>query len=290
MSALLLASYLWTQVVIPGKTPIGQMGINDKGQTAVLIDDGTSGIYQRGTFRPLPAPPSSCGCLTTAAAINDSGTIVGTATSPSDFSERGFILSGSTYTFFSWPGWDNTEARGIGNQGLVVGYSYSNDFFQSAGFVYDPSTGVFTQVTPGTANASIVQGINRFGRIAGNAIDPSPRRVYGLVSQLAPLNAFGGTQVPFAQKFQLNGVATRARGINDFGIVVGFVARPDGTFAGFVGNDSWGYEMLKPPGSDLPDHSTTCSGINNFGQVACTVGTLDGSTTFGLYIGTPQFQ
>jgi hypothetical protein len=94
--------------------------------------------------------------------------------------------------------------------------------------------------------------------------------------------------VPFQQRFQLGGTFTRARGINDFGITAGFIGNADGTISGFVGSDSWGYEIVQPPGSDGPGSSSLCTGINNLGQVACTVNAADGITTW-LYIGSPSF-
>ena len=104
MNALLAAAYVWTQVIIPGKNPVQAFGINDKGQLAVTTDDGTNGIYDHGTYTPLPPPPASCGCGVSAVAVNDSGVVVGIASPISGGAEMGFLLSGSTYTFFSWPG------------------------------------------------------------------------------------------------------------------------------------------------------------------------------------------
>ena len=297
MNALLAAAYVWTQVIIPGKNPVQAFGINDKGQLAVTTDDGTNGIYDHGTYTPLPPPPASCGCGVSAVAVNDSGVVVGIASPISGGAEMGFLLSGSTYTFFSWPGWDNTEPRGIGpasddeavegNQGLVVGLAFSNDFSQSAGFVYDPSSGVFTNVTPGSGVPSVVQGINRFGRVAGNFVQRSPRKVFGLISQPNAIDVFGATQVPFANHFQLDGAATRARGINDFGVTTGFVETNSGTIASFVGSDSRGYEMVFPPGGDVPGNSSLCAGINNLGQIACGVSDAN-LNTLGLFIGSPE--
>ena len=228
MSAVLAAAYVWAQVVIPGKTPVQQFGINDKGQTAVTIEDGTTGIYRRGEFTPLPPPPASCGCTVGALAVNNSGVVVGIAVPTAGGPNQGFLLSNSTYTFFSRPGWDNTSPRGIGEQGLVVGWSFSNDVSQSP---------------------------------------------------------FGATQVPFADHFQLGGVATRARGINDFGVTVGFVNDASGRLAAFVGSDTFGYEMVVPPGGDAPNRDSFCTGINNHGQIACSVSTADTTT---LFISTPK--
>src|SRR5260370_27339640 len=73
------AGYVSTQVIIPGKNAVQAFGINDKGQLAVTTDDGTTGIYDHGTYTSLPPPLPSCGCAVTAVAVNDSGVVVGIA-------------------------------------------------------------------------------------------------------------------------------------------------------------------------------------------------------------------
>ncbi|HEY4886936.1 MAG TPA: hypothetical protein VII08_25155 [Myxococcales bacterium] len=66
-----------------------------KGQTAVTTSDGTTGIYQNGTFTPLPAPPP--GYQVGATGINDAGVIVGPASTNADPNhEQGYILVGSS--------------------------------------------------------------------------------------------------------------------------------------------------------------------------------------------------
>jgi hypothetical protein len=289
MHALIAAAYVWSQVVIPGKNATTQFGINDRGEVAVTADDGTTGIYRNGKFTPLPAPPASCACAVTATGVNDSGVIVGISTPLAGGAESGFLLSNGTYTFFSWAGWDNTEPRGIGDQGLVVGFAWNNDFFTNAGFVYDPATGTFTNVTPGSGYPAIVQGINRSGRIAGSYITTGPRRLFALVSQIAPLQAFGATQVPFQSRTQVTGAPTRARGINDYGVTAGFITSDPqtGAFAAYVGNDTWGYELVVPPGGDAPNVSSLCTGINNRFEIACATSVADTGETIGLFIGRP---
>ena len=286
MSPLFAVAYVWMQVLIPGKSPNQQFGINDKGQTVVTTDDGASGIYDHGSFTPLPPPPASCACKVDGTAVNNAGVVVGIATPIAGGPEQGFVLSGGTYTFFSWAGWQNTEPRGIGNQGLVVGWAFNSDN-TNAGFVFDPFTGTFTNVTPGSGFPSIVQGLNRLGRVAGTFVQPSPRKLFGLISQFAPTATFGSTQVPFASQTQLGGAATRARGINDFGVTVGFVAAANGGSSAYTGSDTLGYEIVVPPGGEAPDASSICTGINNLGQVACAVADLNFNNTRGLFIGTP---
>src|ERR1041385_8638071 len=115
---LLAASYVWTQILVPGHVVVSIFGLNDRGQTTIALDDGnTVGVYGHGVFKPLPPFPAGySGPGVTG--INNSGTVCGAIIGPDGF-VHGFILRGSTYTFFSQPGWDNTEARAIGNSGLI---------------------------------------------------------------------------------------------------------------------------------------------------------------------------
>src|SRR5713226_5216948 len=109
MHALLASAYVWTQIVVPGATVSTAFGLNDKGQTAVFTTDGSAGIYRDGTFTPLPAPPP--GYQVGPTGINDSGVVVGQATTTANPHEQGFILVGSVYKFFSRPAWQHRAAR-----------------------------------------------------------------------------------------------------------------------------------------------------------------------------------
>ena len=102
--------YSWTEIVIPGATVSNVFGLNDKGQTAVTLTDGTAGIYGDGIFTPLPPPPE--GFRVGATGINNDGVITGPAFGVAG-TEQGYILRGSNYTLFSRPGWDYTEPRAI---------------------------------------------------------------------------------------------------------------------------------------------------------------------------------
>src|SRR6266849_6171434 len=87
--------YQWTEIVIPGGV-LQSWGLNDRGQVALTATDGTSGIYENGTFTPLPPPPQ--GLQVGATGINNSGVITGSAFTVPGTSPQGFILHGSTYT------------------------------------------------------------------------------------------------------------------------------------------------------------------------------------------------
>ena len=118
---LIAATYVFTPIVVPGSSIQVAFGLNDSEQTMVTTADGVSGVYRRGTFTPLP--PSDAG-LATGFGINNDGVITGTITL-ADGSDQGFILSGSTYTTFSRPGFIYTAPRAIDNAGMVTGFSFN---------------------------------------------------------------------------------------------------------------------------------------------------------------------
>jgi hypothetical protein len=201
--------------------------------------------------------------------------------------EQGFILIGSTYTFFSRPGFDNTEPRAISQSGLITGYSYQNTG-ETAGFVYNPGTGIFTDVTPPGDNArfTIAQGMNKFGRISGHAyLQPAQLgfRRYAYIWQQGTL----GKRVPFLDRIRVADRDSSGRGINDAGITVGYTGRPDGTDVGFVGSDSRGFRLLVPPGGDAAGAGVICEGINNEREVVCLVQDSSFNVT-GAFIGSPE--
>jgi hypothetical protein len=277
------AAYSWTEILIPSIGPMGgAFGPNDKGQVAVTNADGSkTGIYRSGIFTPLPSPPA--GYRVSATGINNGGIIVGGAFSPSDPThEQGFVLIGSKYTFFSRPGWDNTEARAIANSGLITGYNYTSDLSTTAGFIYNAGTNTFTDATPPGSGTgfSATQGMNADGRISGDGRSDELGR-YAFIWQQGTLVRGTRELAPFLARLKIADANSAARGINDAGVIVGFNSR-----AGFVGSDSRGFEVLIPPGGDAPGAVVACEGINNFRQVVC--GVTDAAGNNRNFIGTPD--
>jgi hypothetical protein len=281
------SGYSWTEIIIPNIGPLGlAFGPNDNGQVAVSNADGSkTGIYRDGIFTPLPPPPA--GYTVSAIGINNAGVITGSAFSSSDPShEQGFILIGAKYTFFSRPGWSNTEPRAISNSGLITGVSSSADGSTTAGFIYDPGTNTFTDATPPGSGTgfSVTQGMNAHGRISGDGRLPGLGR-YGFVWQQGTLVEGTHELAPFLARFTIAEGGTAARGINDAGFIVGFTDS-GGTLVGFAGVDSRGFRVLVPPGGDAAGAFVSCEGINNARQVVCIV--TDAAGNNRDFIGSPE--
>jgi hypothetical protein len=273
--------FQWIEIVIPGETVFNVFGLNDKGQTAIINTDGTSGIYGDGTFTPLPPPPQ--GFQVRATGINNNGLITGLGLTDAG-TEQGFILCGSTYTFFSRPDWDNTEPRAIANSGLITGWSFSADGTSRAGFIYDPDTENFTDATPPGSTGALAQGMNRFGRITGVGSEPGISQ-YGFVWQQATIIEGKRELLPFLERLKIE-FRTQPRGINDSGVVVGFITNAGGRSDGLVGTDARGYQRVVAPGGEIAGNSTFCEGINNSAQVVCQVSDSD-DNPLGAFIGSP---
>ena len=278
-------AYTWTQIVIPNVTVATAFGPNNLGQVAIIDATGNvSGIYQHGRFTRLPNPPA--GYRVSAYGINDGGVIVGFATTTSDTHEQAFILDHGQYRFFSWSGWQNTEARSIGPSGLVVGISYQDDQSEWAGFLYDPSSATFTDVTPPGSIYTIAQGINRFGRISGSGQDDSIGR-YAFIWQQSSATIGTSEPMPFVERVQTwPDTFANARGINDDGVIVGWT-HSGGQTVGFVGSASRGYQFLVPPGGEVAGVSTYCQGINNARQVGCVIQDAN-AKPIAAFLGSPQ--
>lgn len=277
LSPLTYAAYVFTTVDYPGSTFTDIRGINNTGQIAGYTSVGgpTFGfIYDRGAFTPLPPPPA--GFKESAVAINDAGVIVGSLTVLDGSTTYAYYLTGSTYTVIPRPGWAWTEGRGINNAGLITGYSINFDasgiISAGVGFIFNPATGATTEITVPNSRLVIAHGINTAGQVVGSG---QRRTVPGgnlafLRDPATGINSY----------FQVNGRPTRARGINDFGVIAGFIDEASGFTRSFVGTSA-GFELLDVPGAI----NTFAEWINNSGQISGLFD--DAAGHFHGFIGTP---
>jgi uncharacterized membrane protein len=267
------ATYVFNTINYPGAVLTDVRGINNSGQIVGYASlDGVNSFsfsYQGGVFTVLPAPPVF---EASAHGVNDAGVIVGSLADPAG-TETGtaFIFNAGTYALFSRPAWPATFARAISNTNLVIGYSFDDATSNSVGFIYDPFASSFTDISIPGSFLTIAQSMNTAGQVVGSAVLPGGARGW--------LRESSGALT----LFQIGSLPTRARGINDMGVITGFitVGASPGTNQGFVGTSA-GFETLMVPGSD----HTFGESINNAGQVAGLFETSGGTVTHG-FIATP---
>ncbi len=280
--------------------------INSKGNAlgAASFDGGVtifSFVYDpaTGNYVRLPLPPGFDGITSFASplGINDAGVMTGATFEPTGI--RSFTLKEGVYTFFSIPGWVETDARTIGNptaahpQGLVVGFVGDGVFDTSEstnGFVYDPVTAAFATLnTP--SFFTIAHGQNVLGQIVGNIIADGSSLAFGrwgfLFTPTTGVDPMLGGTVSY---FRVNGRRTSARGINDKGLIAASVQDAAGNTQTYVGT-SGSFQLVPVPGSTgplcpgfffpgtIPEH------ISNAGQIAGLL--IDSACNQRGFIATP---
>jgi len=263
------ATYVFNTVDYPGAVSTTVWGINSTGQIAGTASlDGVTFFafrYAGGVFTTLPATIYPVAAL----GINDSGTIVGGATTAAG--EQGFIFNAGFYTFFTHGGFPFTEARAISNSNLVTGFSEDFDTGATIGWIYNPAASTLTDIDILGSHLTIAQGINAAGQVVGSATGmPGGAHAF--------LREPGGA----ITLFQIGTAPTRARAINDNGLIAGWMT-VGGVNQSFVGTSS-GFETLVAPGAT----STFAEGLNNSGQISGLYITSSGGVdTEHGFIATP---
>lgn len=215
-------------------------GVNGSG-TAVgntqNVDESTNNFrYDLRTGESTPLPAELGGLPFTPIGINDSGTIVGPIGDP-EISQAAILRKNGRYTTFAIPGFASIVPRGVGRSGLVSGYAIVGPDDWS-GFLHDPNTGRTELFLTGSQQV-IPQGIDVGGRLVGSVALPADGAYPG-----SPAGQYGFVREPDTTitLFRVNGLATRARGISDTGIVTGFAGSP-----------SVGYTVVAPTGGGYRD-------------------------------------
>ena len=194
----------------------------------------------------------------------------------------GFIFDGSSYTVLNHGGAE--QGRGINNAGTVTGFSTAADGMTTM-WLYDPRTNTFTDVAmPGTFK--VLRGINSAGDMVGSTRGAptgalfvgSDMRLYGFLRSASGSLTF----------FRVNGLPTPARGINDFGQVVGSVDDVDGISKGFITTapSGGGYVNVSIPATEYlvaPGYAVTIpEGVNNAGFISGQLTDASGTTIRGF--------
>jgi uncharacterized membrane protein len=270
------ATYVFNTIEYPGAVFTDVRGINNTGRIVgyASFDNVTffSFTYQAGVFSALPPVPGGPGMEAVAHGINDAGDIVGSLVDPAlPAIANGFLLPAGSgaYMAFARPGWPATFGRAISNSGLLIGYT--DDLAgTSAGFIYDRVASTYQDISIPGSLLTIAQSMNGAGQVVGSAVLPGGSQAW--------LREPGGSLT----MFQILGRPTRARGINDVGVIAGFMSI-GAVNTGFVGTSS-GFEELMVPGSD----HTFPESINNAGQVAgLFMSTVAGASVTKGFIATP---
>jgi hypothetical protein len=96
--------------------------------------------------------------------INDSDVIVGWSVDTGGVA-KGFILKGSTTSFVTYPGAQQTQLLGLNNDGLAAG-AWTDAQSKQHAFIYDTKTSKFTSIEPKTATTSVAGSVNSDGVVA----------------------------------------------------------------------------------------------------------------------------
>ncbi len=188
---------------------------------------------------------------TSANAINNGGTIVGTYADASGYN-HGFSLSGGTYTSFSYPGAQYTWANGINSGGTIVG-EYWNGHGSSVDNGFSLSGTTYTSLNyPGHPSEAI--HINDGGVIVGDYWDT--------YSEDSPPHGFSLSGTTYTPVNYPGASSTQAYGINTGGTIVGEYYDASGALHGFSLSGTT-YTPLNYPGAS----ATAAAAINKGGTI-----------------------
>ena len=291
------AQYNYELIDHPGAAFTQVFGNNEKGDvagTGVASPTELPFVFdsKKGTYTDIATLPGFDGM--SILDINNAGDMVGSAFDANLLTNTGFILDkNGNYSLFSHPdALSSTNPRAVNEKGLVSGFRDRPDFGTPAAFIYDSKKGTFTDIIP-EAIFSIAHGINSRGDVVGSsfffpAADPCGNGP-GLVSYSWLRTADGAVTY-----FNVNGLRTRARGINDSGSITGFVLG-SGPTRGFVieldGSQCQTIDVADEDLLEFPGYDTQPYGITNSGDiVGLATEEVDGGAGFVIhgFIATPQ--
>lgn len=210
-----------TNIAYPGAQATVCYGINNSEEVVGQYTD-TDGfshafLYQNGTYTNVDPPGAQEAGAT---GINNLGQIVGTYVSYPNTS--GFLFDGTTYQTLSVPGANGSSAEGINDNGQVtLQWTSNNVNIQSS--VYDGTN--YTQIVIEGTQDVYAYGINKQGAIALLWLDDGSL----LYSAGLRVQTRQGYKYPSIEDpLQTNADSTRAYGISNTGLVVGYYAGPTG--------------------------------------------------------------
>jgi hypothetical protein len=238
--------------------------VNDHGQYAggygpdLEVNFANSGfILTDNAFKVINYPGA---IQTTAAALNNSGEVVGIWLDTSGIN-HGFQLIKGTYTSIDYPGATDTTVNGLSNSGEIVGV-YDAPGSPGNGFML--VGGTYTTIDYPGAVFTYPDDVNSSGEVVGAWVDSSGN-----------YHGFSWVSGVFTTIDYPGALYTFVFGINDAGVMVGAYGDGNPFYSGFEhGFATQGGEFLSIDVPFVGAGATWTSDINNYGQIA------------GLYIDT----
>jgi hypothetical protein len=272
-------SYVFTNFSLGGAQGAGGTtinGINNNGAVVGFGQDSTQTIFTN--FAGLPGTPTilNIGNSTTAMAngINDNNQVVGTVNGGA------FLLFNNYQNLFTLTpptGATSEAAFGINNAGLIVGQYGTASGSLTPGFLYND--GAYTTLQPVAPVGGVLvvnaQGINNNGIVAGfystnNSTTPidgnEPQHGFLYNMNTNQYTLVPDPTVPSGDTF----FTTQLLGINDKGIVAGYVQDTNGDQFGLLYNtNTQTYTYLNDPDAALINgvRITQITGINDSGEI-----------------------
>jgi len=268
------AAWQFTAIDFPGAVETNVFGVNDSGDAVGFAFDVLSPVQihpfafvydtRKHTYTRLErAFGEEFG--TFGLGINNRGEVVGSRLTPPDGADHAVVRSKKgVYAEFVHPGSSFTIARGINERGLISGVA--DDGGLLIGFIYDPARDRYVDFLPSPDTTA--HAINNRGDVVGSVFLDA-----GVACALCPDGYYGFLRAANGgvSFFRVNGADTRARGLNDAGVVAGQVDTATGVKSFVTRLRGLPYEAITIPDASLlafPGQSfTIAEGINNRGDV-----------------------
>jgi probable HAF family extracellular repeat protein len=246
-------------VTMVGPANSSAAALNDHGEVAGEFQDPNSvsryAFVANGSFFNL----GPLGGSSSALAINNSGVVVGNASSsPNNFGVAFVDAPGGSMQFFNPFGGFHSQGTGINDSGQIVGWG--DDFTNNHSFLL--SGGTVTDLGSLGGTFSEANAINKGGSVAGVSSLADENIAHGYLYMNGKMTDLG----------TLGGNFSWSTGINDAGLVVGY-SRYD-PLSDNLHAFMYSYGMMTDLGA-LNGGESEALGVNNLGQV---VGRSYGST------------
>jgi YVTN family beta-propeller protein len=234
-------------------------GINDEGVVVGIFSrpDGTSAGFIRspdGHVRTPVVDPNDHLGSTVLHSINDDEVMVGFYNSDAATS-HGFYLIDGRFKTWDLPGAVSTALRAINNRGDLTGSLFvsGSPDEPGTGFIMSRKGALITFTAPDpTLTGLVPEAINDRRAVVG----------YYTTTTSSGRGFLRGSDGRFSDIVFPGSTRTRAFGINDCGVVVGFYRAIDGSHHGFFGRSGQLHTLDVPGAGD-----TSARGINNSGRV-----------------------